>query len=145
MRDSHRAPLRDGALTLDEVLADRLDDGELENLVCVYLQNRHGYMLRPPSRLSGEVHAGPVFRDADHREAVVCARGGHAPVPRDSQSLLTGAVDRVFVFSPTDTYGPDPAPNVIEIDHAEIIDFIRSERWSLPQGVEYWVDRARDA
>jgi hypothetical protein len=127
------------------VLADRLDDRELENLVCVYLQNRHGYLLRPASRLSADIDGEWVFRDRDHHEALIRARHGHASVPRDSDSLPTNAVDRVFVFSPTDTYGPHPAPNVTEIEYADIVEFIRTERWSLPQGVGYWVDRVIDA
>jgi hypothetical protein len=65
-------------------------------------------------------------------------------VPRDSASLPTAAVDEVFVFSPTSTYGADPAPNVTEIAYDEIAEFVTTERWSLPPAVENWFSRALD-
>jgi hypothetical protein len=67
-----------------------------------------------------------------------------AAMARDAGSLPTDAVDEVFVFSPTDTYGPDPAPNVKEIDHTDVVEFIRNERSSLPETVEQWISRASD-
>ena len=72
------------------------------------------------------------------------ARSGGTLVARDAQSLPTEFVDEVFVFSPTNTYGPDPAPNVHEINARDLIDFIRSERWSLPLSVSEWMERALD-
>jgi hypothetical protein len=130
--------------TIEQVLCDCLDEEELENLLCVYLQNRLGYLLRPCSRRP-DVHAdGYVLRGRMHDVAVVHACPGHVPVPRDAGSLGARDVDHVFVFSPTDTYGPDPAPNVTEIRRDEMVEFIRSERWSLPQSVEGWVSQALD-
>jgi hypothetical protein len=134
----------DGAPTLDQVLTGYLDDDDVENLVCVYLQNRLGYLLRPTSAGPGIAANEYVLRDAHRHEALVWARRGHSRVPRDARSLPTDAVDQVFVFSPTDTYGPDPAPNVTEIDYEDIIGFIRTERWSLPQSVEHLVGNALD-
>jgi hypothetical protein len=130
--------------TIEQVLCDYLDDRELETLLCVYLQNRLGYLLRPESRRLQVDADGYVLRNALRDVALVQARRGHVPVPRDARSLGAKQVDHVFVFSPTDTYGPDPAPNVTEIRRDEIVEFIRSERWSLPQSVEDWVSRALD-
>jgi hypothetical protein len=133
-----------GAPTLDRVLTGYLDDEDVENLVCVYLQNRLGYLLRSTSAGPGIATDEYVLRDADRHEALVWAKRGHSLVARDARTLPTDAVDQVFVFSPTDTYGPDPAPNVTEIDYEDMIRFIRTERWSLPQSVEYWVGDALD-
>jgi hypothetical protein len=133
-----------GAPTLDRVLTRYLDDEDIENLVCVYLQNRLGYLVRSASAGPGIATDEYVLRDADRHEALVWARRGHSLVPRDARTLPTDAVDQVFVFSPTDTYGPDPAPNVTAIDYEDIIRFIRTERWSLPQSVEDWVGNALD-
>jgi hypothetical protein len=130
--------------TLEQVLCDYLDDQELETLLCVYLQNRLGYLLRPVSRQPPVDADGYVLRNALRDVALVHARRGHVAVARDARSLGAQEVDRVFVFSPTDTYGPDPAPNVTEIPRDEMVEFIRSERWSIPQSVEEWVSRALD-
>jgi hypothetical protein len=131
-------------ITLEQVLTDHLSDEDLENLLCVFLQSRFGYLVRTGSA-RGDAAAGEyVLRNAVRNEAVVRARHGHVTVPRDSSSLRADAVDNVFVFSPTNTYGPDPAPNVIEIDYDDLVDFIRTERWSLPRSVEDWVSQALD-
>jgi hypothetical protein len=133
-----------GSPTLDEVMSEYLDDHDLETLVSVYLQNRHGYFARPlPPRFEARADT-PALRDAHARWAVVRAKRGHQLLARDAQSLPGGPIDEVFVFSPTGTYGPDPAPNVTAVDYEEVVDFIRSERWSLPEPVERWVRRALD-
>jgi hypothetical protein len=46
------------------------------------------------------------------------------------------------VFSPTGSYGPDPAPNVVELDYDDIAEFMRTDRRSLPRTVEFWVNKA---
>lgn len=130
--------------SLEEVLTSYLDDRDLEDLVCVYLKSRLGYLPRPPSRGSGIAAFKYMLRDTDRRSAIVRARRGYAAMARDAGSLPTDAVDEVFVFSPTGTYGPDPAPNVKEIDHRDVVEFIRNERSSLPETVEQWISRASD-
>jgi hypothetical protein len=128
--------------TLQQILADRLEDDALEQLVCVYLQNRYGYLVR--SRPPGAVDHGYLLRNAAHKQALVRARSRHTLVARDEASLPTHTVDHVFVFSPTNTYGPDPAPNVCAINAEDLIDFIRTESWSLPLSVSEWIERAAD-
>lgn len=130
--------------TLEEVLSSYLDDREVLDLVCVFLQRRFGYRVRPPARRPGIAAWEDVLRDSYQREAIVRARCGRSVVPRSAALLPSDAVDQVFVFSPTGTYGPDPAPNVTELDYGEVIDFIRSERRFLPRSVEHWVSRASD-
>ena len=57
------------SLTLDEVLTEYLDDHDLEHLISVYLQNRHGYFARPlPTRLGSSTYEH-VLRDAQARRA----------------------------------------------------------------------------
>jgi hypothetical protein len=130
--------------TLDEVLTSYLDDRDVLNLVVAYLQNRLGYLVRPPIRRPGLPAWEYILRDGYRREAVVRARRGFAQVPRDAASLPSDAIEQIFVFSPTGTYGPDPAPNVTELDYDDLIDFMRNERWSLPPTVEHWASRALD-
>jgi hypothetical protein len=129
-------------LTVEQILSDVLDDDALEELIRVYLQNRYGYLVRTPA--PGEAHRDYILRDAARNEALVHARGGDVLVARDAPSLPTDIVDLVFVFSPTGTYGPDPAPNVREIDAADLIDFMGSEPWSLPLSVSQWIERVSD-
>jgi hypothetical protein len=136
------APTTPRSLTVEQVLSNFLDDDALEELICVYLQNRYGYLVRTPA--PSETHRDYILRNPDRDEALVHARRGGMLVDRDAQSLPAEFVDEVFVFSPTNTYGPDPAPNVREIDARELIDFIRSERWSLPLSVSEWIERALD-
>ncbi len=130
--------------TLDEVLTTYLDDREVQDLVRVYLQRRHGYLVRPSGRRPGLAPWEYVLRDARGREALVRARRGYSCVPRDPGSLPTDAVDLVYVFSPTGTYGPNPAANVIELEYDDLVEFMRDERWNVSPTVEQWLSRARD-
>ncbi len=130
--------------TLDEVLTSYLDDKDVHSLVCTYLQRRFGYLAMPPARHPGVSAWEYVLRDGYRRQAIVRARRGWSPVPRDAPSLAADRIDDVFVFSPTGSYGPDPAPNVTEIDYDDIIEFMRDDRWNLPRKVEFWVSRALD-
>jgi hypothetical protein len=71
-------------LTVERILADDLDDNAVEELICVYLQNRHGYgvdLTRPIGR-DAEVLVPPSVEERQsHRsarvgdEAVTCRRG----------------------------------------------------------------------
>jgi hypothetical protein len=136
------APITPTALTVQQILTDHLDDDALEELICVYLQNRYGYLVR--TRTPDAVGYDYVLRNAARIEVLVHARGEVSVVVRDAHSLPTDIVEYVLVFSPTNTYGPDPAPNVREINGADLIDFIRSESWSLPQRVSELLERAVD-
>ena len=137
------APPGEHQPTLDDVLTTYLDDHEVQNLVCVYLQRRHGYLVRPCGRRPGLAPWEYVLRDARGREALVRARRGFSCVPRDPGSLPTDAVDLVYVFSPTGTYGPNPAANVVELEYDDLVDFMRDEHWNASATVEQWLSRAR--
>jgi hypothetical protein len=129
--------------TLDDVLTSYLDDVDVRSLVRVYLQRRCGYLVKQPRRRPGLAAWDYVLRDGHGRKAIVRARRGWSRVPCDARSLPTD-VDRVYVFSPTGTYGPDPAPNVTELDYDDIVEFMRSDVWSLPRTVERRVSHALD-
>lgn len=116
--------------TLEDILTRQLDDDALEDLICVYLQNRFGYLVRNATGRAPDYDY--VLRNCDGEEALVHTRAGEEPVARDASALPAGAADRWFVFSPTNTYGPDPAPHVEEIAVEDVIAFIRSEPWSVP-------------
>jgi hypothetical protein len=126
--------------TVEQMLTDHLGDDALEELICVYLQNRYGYLVR--ARTPAAAGYDYVLRNAARTEVLVHARGGGMLVARDADSLPTDIVDHVLVFSPTNTYGPDPAPNVREMNVEVLIEFIRSEPWSLPRSVSEWMTRA---
>jgi len=130
--------------TLDEVLTDYLDDTDVYSLVCAYIQRRFGYLAMPPARRPGLGSWEYVLRDGYGCEAIVRAKRGGSIVSCNAPSLPADVIDRVFVFSPTGTYGAERASNVIEIDYDELIDFMRDERWHLPGTVEQWVSRALD-
>jgi hypothetical protein len=130
--------------TLDEVLTSYLDDWDVQNLVCAFVQRKFGYLIRRATRRPGVAAWEYVLRDGYGHQAVVRAKRGWSPVARDAPSLPGDAIDQVFVFSPTGTYGPDPAPNVVELDYDEILEFMRTERRNLPSSVEHWVSRALD-
>jgi len=114
-------------LTLDEILTIQLSDEQVRNLVCRYLHWRYGYPLRLPTLQSVFGSWEYVVPDGYRRRTIVRARRGFSPVPRDAGSIPARAVNRLFVFSPTGTYGPDPDPNFTEIEYHEIVDFIRSQ------------------
>jgi len=130
--------------TLDDVLTTYLDDHEVQSLVSVYLQRRYGYLVRPRGRRPGLAPWEYVLRDAQGREALVRARRGFSCVPRDPGSLPADAVDFVYVFSPTGTYGPNPAANVVELEYDELVEFMRHERWNASATVQEWLSRALD-
>ena len=93
--------------TLEEVLTGYLEDRDVQNLVCAYLQWKYGYLVMPPARRPGIAEWEVVLRDSYRREAIVRAKHGSSPVPRDAASLPRGWIDEVFVFSPAGSYGPD--------------------------------------
>jgi hypothetical protein len=129
--------------TLDQILATCLSAQDLEDLVCVYLQRRYGYLVLPASRRPDTPAYEYVLRHPDDgHEAVVQVKSGDATVPVDSASLPTAAVERVFVFSPTESYGDDPAPNVTKLGRQDLIDFMHSEPRCLPPLVAHWVRQA---
>lgn len=130
------------SLTLEEILRSCLDAQDLEDLICVYLQRRYGYLAVPGRRQPDTPAYEYVLRHPDGHEAVVQVKRGHAPVLRDAQSLPTEAVDRVYVFSPSGTYGPTPARNVTTLTNEEIIAFMRNERTCLPRNIEHWISQA---
>lgn len=131
--------------TLNDMLTSYLDDRDILDLVRAYLQRRFGFLVRRPARRRTVVGWEDVLRDSFGREAIVRVRRGGSVVSRAAASLSTGPVDQVFVFSPTGTYGPDPAPNVTQLDHDDVVEFMRSERGILPSSVGHWVTRASDA
>ena len=133
-----------GRPTLDDVLTSYLDDRDVLDLVRAYLHRTFGYLIRRPARRRTVAGSEDVLRDSFGREAVVRARRGGSAVSCIAASLATGAVDQVFVFSPTGTYGPNLAPNVTQIDRDDVIEFMRGERRILPPGVRHWVSRASD-
>ncbi|MGA2924825.1 MAG: hypothetical protein ABSG43_02335 [Solirubrobacteraceae bacterium] len=137
------APPGEHQLTLDEVLTTYLDDRDVQQLVSGYLQRRYGYLVRPWVRRPGLAGWEYVLRDGHGREALVRARRGFSCVPRDPGSLPSRAVDLVYVFSPTGTYGPNPAANVVELEYDEIVAFMRHGCWSTSPAVTGWLDRAR--
>jgi hypothetical protein len=120
-------------------LASCLSSQDLEDLVAVYLQRRHGYHVLPASRRPDTPAYEYVLRHPEGPTAVVQVKGGWSIVPRDAHSLPVEAVDRVYVFSPTGSYGDNPAPNVSTIAFDELTGFMRDEPTSLPPAVEHWV------
>lgn len=130
--------------TLDEVLTSCLDDEDLEDLVHMYLQCRFGYRSMRGTRRTSTPAYEYVMRHPDGHEAVVQVKRGRSTVPRDAGSLPTTEVERVYVFSPTGSYGPDPAANVVELDYDDLIEFMGNDRWSLPPRVGVWVSQALD-
>lgn len=117
---------------------------DLEDLVAVYIQRRHGYLVLPGSRRPDTPAYEYVLRHPDGRTAVVQVKGGRATVRRDANALPIDSVDEVFVFSPTGSYGNDPAPNVAEVPYEGLTEFMRSEPTCLPPMVEHWVGRSTD-
>ncbi len=124
--------------TLDEALASCLTSQDLEDLLAVYLQRRHGYLVLPGSRRPDTPAYEYVLRHPDGHTAVVQVKSGWSTVPRDAGSLPVEAADRVYVFSPTGSYGENPAPNVTAIAFDELTGFMRDEPTCLPPTVEHW-------
>jgi hypothetical protein len=125
--------------TLSEVLTSCLTARDLEDLVATYLQRRHGYLVLPGSRRPDTPAYEYVLRHPDGHLAVAQVKSGWSTVPCDARSLPGELVDRVYVFSPTGSYGPTPAPNVQKLTTAELVAFMRSEPECLPPTVEHWV------
>lgn len=130
--------------TFEQVLTSCLTSQDLEDLVAVYLQRRHGYLVLPGTRRPDTPAYEFVLRHPDGHLAVVQVKAGRSPVPRDAASLPTASVDRVYVASPTGTYSGEPAANVHELSPEELIAFMRAEPACLPPAVEHWVSRASD-
>lgn len=130
---------------MDETRQSCLSAQDLEDLVAVYLQRRHGYLVLPGSRRPDTPAYEYVLLHPDGHVAVVQVKSGWSTVPRDADSLPVDSVDRVYVYSPTASYGENPAPNVKALTSEELIDFMRAEPTCLPPMVAHWVRRATDS
>jgi hypothetical protein len=129
--------------TLDDVLRTLLGAQDLEDLVAVYLQRVHGYLVLPASRRPDTPAYEYVLRHPDTgEEAVVQVKTGTSPVPRDGTSLPTSHVDRVFVFSPTASYSGRRAKNVTELGFEDLVRFMHEQPTCLPPLVEHWTRMA---
>jgi len=129
----------DWVATREEVLRSCLSARDLEDLVSAYLQCEKGYMVLPASWRPDTPAYEYVLHHRDGHDAVVQVKGGWSTVPRDAASLPVELVERVYVFSPTGSYGPDAAPNVATIKLDEIVEFMKANLQSLPPTVQHWV------
>jgi hypothetical protein len=131
--------------TYEELLTSFLSASDLEDLVAAYLQQHEGYMVLPATRRRDTPAYEYVLVHPDGHQAVVQVKGGWSVVPRDAGSLPTELVEHVYVFSPTESYGPDPAPNVETIQSRDLLAFMHSPQSCLPPMVKYWTRLAADA
>jgi hypothetical protein len=118
---------------------------DLEAVVGVYLQRRHGYGMLSGSRPDTPAYEYVLRHPDDGHLAVVQVKTGRAAVPRDAGSLPMGSVDCAYVFSPTGTYSGKPTASVVTLPFDALVDFMRAEPMSLPPTVEHLVRLTSDA
>ncbi len=128
---------------LDEVLVSLLSSQDLEDLVSCYLQRHYGYLVMPGSMRADTLAYEFVLRDPDHgHEAVLQVKSGHSAVSLDT---LPADVEKAFVFQPRGKYSGEPGANVTKLRFPDIIEFMRTEPFSLPRRVETWMRYAATA
>ncbi len=129
----------------EDVLASLLGAQELEDLVAVYLQSEHDYLVFPAARRPDTPAYEYVLRHPDGQEAIVQVKTGNSEVPVGADALPVEHVDRIYVFSPTGNYRGRRARNVERLDFGELVTFMREQADCLPPLVEHWAKLAAAA
>jgi hypothetical protein len=122
-------------LTQAEVVRELLDPFDAEDLVCVFLQVMHNYIVLPASHRSDTPTYEQLLisRDDGHR-AIFQVKTGNTPV--DLQSLRKAAANdaHAFAYSTTGAYSGDKRGlSIIEED--ELLTFARQQDQYLPDRI----------
>ena len=115
---------------------DLCSDIDIEDVVLVYLQKEHKYLLIPSSRRSDTPYYEYLLKSPDGEEAVVQVKSGAITLdPATYQAFPS----RVFLFSPAG-YKPNSALNVTAIPRVAIEEFIKRHRNLLPKSIQIWLE-----
>ena len=122
-------------LTQAEVIRELLDPFDAEDLVCVFLQIRHNYIVLPASHRSGTpAYEQLLISRDDGRRAIFQVKTGYEPVDLPSLRRVAARDARAFAYSTTGTYsGSKPGISIIEED--ELLAFARQHEQYLPERV----------
>ena len=123
-------------LTEGEVLRDILHPLDVEDLVCVFLQVRHNYIVLPGShRSSTPVYEQVLISREDGHRAIVQVKTGGTSVDLELLRQAAAPDDaRAFAYSATGSY-PEDASGISIIAEDELLAFAREHEQVLPARV----------
>jgi hypothetical protein len=123
---------------LYELLSTRLEDDELEELLCVYLQRRHGYFVHGSAW--SPFRRPYMLRNAEGNTATVQVVDSSTGRSRFERRIHPDGIDRVFVFSRREHSGEQDIPGVAHVHHEDLVELIETEAWTLPLAVAQYLE-----
>jgi hypothetical protein len=115
---------------------DLCSDLDLEDVVLVYLQSKHKYLLIPSSRRADTLAYEYVLKGPNGEEAVAQVKSGGIIL---NPGRYRDMPCKVFLFSPAD-YTSDRASNVTLTSRRELEEFMRTQRSLLPMSIQLWLN-----
>lgn len=115
---------------------DLFSDVDIEDVVLVYLQSEHKYLLIPSSRRTDTPFYEYLLKSPDGEEAVVQVKSGNIILDPASYRDFPS---KVFLFSPAG-YKSNSALNVTVIPRSCIEEFMKSHRALLPKAIQTWLE-----
>lgn len=115
---------------------DLFSDIDIEDVVLVYLQHEHKYLLIPSSRRTDTPFYEYLLKSSDGDEAVVQVKSGNIIL---DPATYRDFPSKVFLFSPAG-YQPASTSNVTAISRDEIEVFMQNHRNLLPKAIQLWLE-----
>ena len=129
----------------EEVLCDHLDPLDVEDLVYVYLQVVHDYVVLPASRRTDTpTYEYALVRPSDGQLAVVQVKTGDAAVDVGLLARTAGNDHAAYAYATSGRYAGGDHGRVKRISDAELMEFVASSPTLLPPRVKRWFDYAAD-
>ncbi|MGQ0504454.1 MAG: hypothetical protein ACT4TC_03975 [Myxococcaceae bacterium] len=135
----HGRPPRRLGMAGEEILTRLLDPHDVEDLVYVWLQVVHGYVVLPRARKRDTpVYEFTVIHRDTGRRAIAQVKTGSTPVDLDAlRSAAANGLD-AFAYATSGKYVGDRSCTTV-IETAELLRFCRESEQVLPPRVRTWL------
>lgn len=121
------------------VLRDMLDPFDVEDLVYVYLQAVHNWLVLPASRRTNTATYEYVLVHRDTQQlAIAQVKSGDSAVPMEELARAAGADHIAFAYSTGGHYDGDGGGRVHIIEEADLLDFAARCPHQLPPRARRW-------
>jgi hypothetical protein len=116
----------------EDVIREQLHPGDVEDLVCAFLQVRHSYMVLPGSHLPNTPAYEQVLISRDNgQRAIFQVKSGDRPVDLEQLRKAAGDDALAFAYSTTGNY-PGSREGIHIIGDEELLEFMNEHPQFLP-------------